>query len=310
MNYEGQICQAPMERASFSLPVMVGCSYGQCKFCNLFRHLKYRVIPMEDIESELKRVHDIGGKPMKIFLGDGNAFGLPTEYLLKVLNRIHFYFPECNCINMDATVSSILKKSDEELKILYENGVRHLYIGIESGLDDVLAFMKKDHNLSQAYEAITRLKKIGLIYDAHIMTGVAGHNRGIENAEALAKFINETQPAHVVNFSMFLHKEVPLYHDVEQGDFIPANELENLIEEKHLLQKLQTEIVYEGLHDYIEFRVRGTLPKDKEQMLNKLNNAIANYKVKEPIYSVVSGECPLLKKIDTQENVWCIQNRK
>ena len=50
MDYEGQICRAPMERSSFMLPVMVGCSYNQCKFCNLFRHLKYRELPMEQIE--------------------------------------------------------------------------------------------------------------------------------------------------------------------------------------------------------------------------------------------------------------------
>lgn len=55
MDYEGQICRAPMERSSFMLPVMVGCSYNQCKFCNLFRHLKYRELPMEQIEAELKR---------------------------------------------------------------------------------------------------------------------------------------------------------------------------------------------------------------------------------------------------------------
>ena len=42
MNYEGQICRAPMERSSFMLPVTVGCPYNQCKFCNLFRHLRYR----------------------------------------------------------------------------------------------------------------------------------------------------------------------------------------------------------------------------------------------------------------------------
>ena len=42
MNYEGQICRGPMERSSFMLPVAVGCSYNGCKFCNLFRHLKYR----------------------------------------------------------------------------------------------------------------------------------------------------------------------------------------------------------------------------------------------------------------------------
>ena len=56
MEYEGRICRAPMERASYMLPVMVGCSYNKCKFCNLFRDLKYRELPLEQVEEELQRV--------------------------------------------------------------------------------------------------------------------------------------------------------------------------------------------------------------------------------------------------------------
>lgn len=54
MEYEGRICRAPMERASYMLPVMVGCSYNKCKFCNLFRDLKYRELPLEQVEEELQ----------------------------------------------------------------------------------------------------------------------------------------------------------------------------------------------------------------------------------------------------------------
>ena len=126
MDYEGQICRAPMERSSFMLPVMVGCSYNQCKFCNLFRHLKYRELPMEQIEAELKRVRELHGKPKKIFLGDGNAFGLKTEKLYEILDLIAYYFPECEGINMDATVTSILHKSQEELEMLARKKVKHI----------------------------------------------------------------------------------------------------------------------------------------------------------------------------------------
>ena len=282
MEYEGQICRAPMERSAFMLPVMVGCTYNRCKFCNLFRHLKYRVLPLSQVEEELLRVKNAGGNPRKIFLGDGNAFGLGTDHLLQVLGLIKQYFPQCENINMDATVTSILKKSDDELARLYEKGVRHLYLGIESGLDDVLAFMEKDHNQEQAYEAIERLKKSGLIYDAHIMTGVAGKGRGRENAEALAKFLNETNPAPIVNFSMFIHEEAPLYAHVEDGSFIPADELECLKEEKRLIELLKgnvagQEILYDGFHDLIEFRVRGNIPKDQEKMITKLNKEIEKF---------------------------------
>ena len=68
MEYEGRICRAPMERASYMLPVMVGCSYNKCKFCNLFRDLKYRELPLAQVEEELQRVKNLGGNPRKIFL--------------------------------------------------------------------------------------------------------------------------------------------------------------------------------------------------------------------------------------------------
>ena len=304
MNYEGQICRAPMERSSFMLPVTVGCPYNQCKFCNLFRHLRYRELPAEKIEEELKRVKDIGGSPTKIFLGDGNAFGLKTERLFWILERIQSYFPDCRTINMDATVTSILQKSEQELKRLAEYGVRHLYLGIESGLEDVLTFMKKDHTVSEAYEAIERLQAAGLIYDAHIMTGVAGRGRGRENADALAQFLNQTHPAHVVNFSMFIHRVVPLYREIENGNYVPADELESLREEKRLLEQLNIPVKYEGFHDYLQIRVRGKLPSDQEKMVGKLETFIKKYEAKPPIYALVQGECPDLVKCDNLENVW------
>ena len=228
------------------------------------------------IEEELKRVRDIGGNPRRVFLGDGSAFTLSVEKLLAVLDLIHQYFPGCESVNMDATVSSILNKTPKELKTLYENGVRHLYIGIESGLDDVLRFMDKDHGLLEAYEAASQLNRAGLIFDAHIMTGVAGKGRGIENAKALAEFFNRTRPKHVVNFSMFLHRKLALYREIQAGNFAPADELENLKEERYLIGHLEAQdgIIYDGFHDFLEFRVRGRLPEDRETMLGKLDGVI------------------------------------
>lgn len=148
-----------------------------------------------------------------------------------------------------------------------------------------------------------------MIYDAHIMTGVAGKGRGMENAEALAQFLNRTNPAHVVNFSMFLHKEVPLYQDIRQGTFVPADELETIREEYHLIERIAPEkaganILYDGFHDFIHVRVRGHLPGDKEKMLAKLNGIIQEYEGKEPVYSFVQGECPDLEYCDDGKAVW------
>ena len=289
MDYEGQICRAPMERSSFMLPVMVGCSYNKCRFCMLFKHLKYRELPLEQIEQELQRVTKINGNPKTVFLGDGNAFCLTTEQLLQILDLVHQYFPACQEINMDATVTSIAEKSTEQLRALREAKVHRLYLGIESGLDDVLAFMQKDHTIAQAYQQIARIQELGFIYDAHMMTGIAGHGRGQENAEQLAAFFNSTQPGRIINFSLFLHRSSPLYRDIQKGTFTPADELENLQEESRLLELLELKHTeYDGFHDFIEFRVRGTLPEDKAKMLASLDKAIEAQEGKEALFSYIA----------------------
>lgn len=286
-----------MERSSYMLPVAVGCSYNRCKFCTLFRHLKYRELPMEQIEAELERVRSLGGNPKHVFLGDGNAFGLATKRLLEITDLIHRYFPGCQAINMDGTITNIQAKSREELLALRKAGICHLYLGIESGLDDVLRYMGKDHNLDQAYRQIDRIQRAGFIFDAHIMTGIAGHGRGLENGTATAEFFNRTRPQRIINFSLFLFRSAPLFQEAQAKTFIPATELENLQEERLLLELLKTDgpLAYDGFHDRIEFRVRGTLPDDRKNMLNKLDLAIEGYRDHEPVIAVTddsSGPLP------------------
>lgn len=286
-----------MERSSYMLPVAVGCSYNRCKFCTLFRHLKYRELPMEQIEAELERVRSLGGNPKHVFLGDGNAFGLATKRLLEITDLIHRYFPGCQAINMDGTITNIQAKSREELLALRKAGICHLYLGIESGLDDVLRHMGKDHNLDQAYRQIDRIQRAGFIFDAHIMTGIAGHGRGLENGTATAEFFNRTRPQRIINFSLFLFRSAPLFQEAQAKTFIPATELENLQEERLLLELLKTDgpLAYDGFHDRIEFRVRGTLPDDRKNMLNKLDLAIEGYRDHEPVIAVTddsSGPLP------------------
>lgn len=288
MEYEGQICRPPMEKSSFMLAVAAGCAYNECKFCTLFKHLNYRLLSLTQVEGELHRVRDMGGNPERVFLGDGNAFGMDTARLLHILEKVHQYFPACRSVGMDATVSDIEKKTDEELHQLQRAGVRNLYPGIESGLNDVLRFMRKDHDTAQAYRAIGRIRDAGLIYNAHIMTGISGARRGLENAEMLAHFFNKTKPARITNFSLFLHKSAPLYQDISDGSFVPADETENLREERMLLELLGTDILlYDGFHDMLEFRVKGTLPDDREKMLQKLDDAIAYHSVREAIVAFV-----------------------
>lgn len=302
MNYEGQICRPPVEKSSFMLPVAVGCAYNRCTFCTLFKHLDYRLLPPEQVEADLKRVHDLGGNPAQVFLGDGNAFGMDTERLLSILERIAYYFPNCKMVNMDATVTDISSKTDDELQALQKSGIRRLYLGIESGLEDILFFIKKDHDIAQAEHAIARIQNAGMIFNAHIMTGISGAGRGIENAGQLAAFLNRTKPERVINFSLFLHENAPLYQDILSKRFTPADELENLLEARRLIELLDVDnMEYDGFHDQIELRIWGKLPHDKKKILERLDTCIDKYRHQEPIYSFVQRTQELFES----SCIWC-----
>ena len=291
MDYEGQICRPSTEKGSFMLPVAVGCIYNQCTFCTFFKHVRYRLIPVDQVEAELRRVRDLGGNPEKVFLGDGNAFSMETSRLLHIVEIIKRYFPNCRMINMDATVTDIRNKTDEELRRLRMSGIRRLYLGIECGLDDVLSFMRKDHNKEQAHEQILRMRAAGLVYNAHIMTGICGKGRGVENAGELAAFFNRARPERIINFSLFLQKSAPLYQDISAGRFTPADEVENLLEARRLLELLEPEpLFYDGFHDYLGIRVWGALPRERQNMLLRLDKAIAEHSRQPPSVAYV-GPC-------------------
>lgn len=122
-----------------------------------------------------------------------------------------------------------------------------------------------------------------------MMTGIAGKGRGIENAEKTAEFFNRTHPERVINFSLFLHKRAPLYREVEAGRFVPASEVENLQEDRRLIELLEVPgLVYDGFHDFLELRVKGTLPRDKEKMLAKIDQKLLECEGQQETFAIVA----------------------
>jgi len=69
---------------------------------------------------------------------------------------------------------------------------------------------------------------------------------------------------------------------------LPADEAENLREERVLLEHLTVDgLVYDGFHDMIEVRIRGSIPRDREKMLAKLDKAIGDRAHLPPVYAFV-----------------------
>ena len=117
-------------------------------------------------------------------------FSLSADRLEEKLKFIRRYLPEIEVFSMYAAVRSIQTKSDADLDRLKKLGINDLYIGYETGLDDVLQFMNKGTSIADSIRQANRLNQAGIHHRALFMLGVAGKVRGEESGMAAANLIN------------------------------------------------------------------------------------------------------------------------
>jgi len=211
----------------------------------------------------------------RVYLVGADPFALSAEKLLERISLIKKYLPNVAIITMYARTDNIAHKSDEDLKRLKEAGVNDLYIGVECGLNDVLADMNKGYSADETREQCLRLNAVGISHCDLLMLGTAGKGRGLEAAEATAALENEIKPTKILLNTMSAFEGTELDKDIEDGRFVPATEKEILQEEYAFLQTLELPDTYFwAIHPLDSVGVEGVLKNDKDRMLNKLGRAI------------------------------------
>ena len=200
---------------------------------------------------------------------------MPTSDLLKILHKLHHTFPELQEVATYAGPRSTLSKSKEELKLLYDAGLRKAYLGVETGDDKVLKDTCKGVNSAQMLEAGQNLVESGMELYAIILIGLAGKERSAVNALATANMINQMQPTDLAAMTYTPVPGTKMYRDIEQGKFHVLNDIECLIETRELVKNLQiTDLHFTSNHASNYVSIDGILPKDKETILNILDKAI------------------------------------
>lgn len=278
MNYTGTIYRPPVEADSLLLQVTVGCAHNQCTYCNMYKDVCFRREGLKQIEGDLLEARAHYNRMERIFLVNGDAFVLQADYLKAIAVKIKEYFPECNTITMYASIQNIKSKTNEELVELRALGINDLYVGIESGSDEVITKINKGHTIQEAKEQLQRLNKANINHMALLMLGVAGKNKGIENAKITAEFLNVTKPKLIWVGTLGVIPGTELHQEVKAKSFIEASEIEILNEEKTLIENIKLEnIPFYGVHNTNSIPVVGMLPRDKEKMLMTLKNGILNF---------------------------------
>ena len=230
---------------------------------------------MDQIESDLKELAYIHRHVQRIFLVNGDAFVLSFRQLKAIAQKIISVFPECQTISMYASIRNIQAKTEQELKELRELRINDLYVGVESGSENVLAYINKGHTVTEAKRELQRLSAAGIEHIANLMLGVAGQHKGLENSKVTASFLNETRPKMIWVGTLAVFEGTPLFADIQAGRFSYPTEREILEEEQELIKLIQVENVrLYATHPSNSVPVSGILPKDKEKLIQKIAEGI------------------------------------
>ena len=160
MKYEGIVYRPPSEARSLIVQVTIGCAHNTCTFCNMYKAKDFRVRSMDEIMEDLREAHDgYGAYVQKVFLADGDALVLQTEKLLAILDAVIELFPNCVRVASYGTAQDILRKSEEELRQLKEAGLGIVYVGAESGDDEILREINKGVTARELKEVGQKLKR-------------------------------------------------------------------------------------------------------------------------------------------------------
>ena len=286
MRYEGDIFRPPSEAYSLLVQVTIGCSHNTCTFCSMFRNKKFRVRDVNEVIEDLVDARQRYRYVERIFLCDGDALCLSNDKLMLILKVVQKLFPECKRVNVYGNTIDVLAKTPEELKELYENGVKIVYLGAESGSDKILKAINKGSTSAEIIEAVKRLEVAGIKASVSMISGLGGKENWEEHAIESGRVITEMNASYVAMMTLRILPDAPMYKTVQQGELTLLEPTE-VMQELYLMLKNSNPTgptVFRSNHANNYYSLKGTLPEDQARLLATLEKVMKDKSLLKPEY--------------------------
>jgi len=255
--------------------VTAGCSHNKCIFCGAYKDTPFR-IRSECFEADINFAANNCQHQNRAFLADGDALILPYPRLIYIFEKIKSTLPWVNKVSLYANGKAIRSKTPEQLITLKNLGLDRIYLGLESGHDQVLDFICKDETASSMIAAAQKIRECGLFLYVTILLGIGGKNLSQEHARSTGDVVTKMAPNQIAALSVMPLPNTELFDLIQEGKF-------TLPDKKELLKELKTIIKHITL-DRVQFYANhasnylplsGRLQKDKETLLSRIDSAIA-----------------------------------
>jgi radical SAM superfamily enzyme YgiQ (UPF0313 family) len=275
IQYNEPLFRPPAEANSLIFQVTLGCSWNSCAFCNMYASKQFKVRPEEEVLNEIKTLARLFPNTRKVFLADGNAMVLSTAKLLRILHALSEHFPKLHRVSAYALPKDIISKTHDELVVLKNAGLKLVYVGIESGDDEILRMVNKGETYNSIVDGLLQAKKAGIKSSVMILSGLGGAKYSKQHAIASANVVNATQP----EFTSLLVLSFPYgehaYKERFQGDYVPMSVHDLLVELEEFVAHTQLEnSIFRTTHASNYLALQGILGRDKDKLLSQLSIAI------------------------------------
>lgn len=149
-----------------------------------------------------------------------------------------------------------------------------LTIGVETGDDAALAFMRKGYASRDILEQCRRLEQAGIEYGFFYLTGISGKGRGEAGAKASAEIFNQLHPFLIGPNMLTVYPESGLYQEIQSGNWEEEGEFEKYRELRVLVEHLSISTYFAAMGASNAFQLRGRLPEDRKKLLDTLDQII------------------------------------
>ena len=273
LNYDAPLYRPPSEAKSLIFQVTLGCSFNECSFCDMYRSKEYSERSWEEVKGEIDMMSKMLPDTTKIFLADGDALNLDTEYMIKIVKYIYEKFPNLERVSCYAMPMNLLKKTPEELDSMKKAGLDMLYLGIETGSDILLKKVTKGATAKTIIKSCKKAKDAGFTLSCMVILGIGGSKYSSENARETAKVISEVKPDYVGALTLYLENGIKdEFLTKFNEEFIRISDSEAIDELEELVSGIDVndKVVFRANHGSNAYNVAGTFPEDKQAMLDKI----------------------------------------
>ncbi|HAO33412.1 MAG TPA: radical SAM protein [Candidatus Competibacteraceae bacterium] len=278
IDYDMPLWRPPSEADSFILQTTLGCSFNRCSFCSMYRVKEFAVRPLEQVRGEIRTMAGAYPGVRRVFLADGDALAAPIEHLSTILNALAAAFPRLERVSSYALPANLLKKSVDELRQLREKGLTLLYYGIETGSADLLKRITKGATPDAMATGLDKAKQAGLKISATVILGLGGQTHWREHIDGTAELVNRVELDYLSTLQLMIdpsiHEE---FHRKFREPFREQDDRALLAEQARLIERLDppAPLVFRSNHASNALALAGTLPRDREALLARLELALA-----------------------------------